>query len=122
MNDEGEMSDEVGRQLLASPWVLLATGGIMLILGLVPGMPALAFIGFGLPLVYVAWRLQQRVDKGDLAEAELLTESIAQTPSALRWEDIPHVDRISIELGFRPMGQLSYSDDRGVSDRVFVLF
>lgn len=101
MNDEGEMSDEVGKQLLASPRVLLTTGGIMLILGLVPGMPALAFVSFGLPLVYVAWRLQQQVDKGELVQAELLTESIAQTPKALAWDDIPHIDRLSIELGFR---------------------
>ena len=101
MNDEGEMSDEVGKQLLASPRVLLTTGGIMLILGMVPGMPALAFISFGLPLVYVAWRLQQQVDKGELVQAELLTESIAQTPKALAWDDIPHIDRLSIELGFR---------------------
>ncbi|GAA0561472.1 flagellar biosynthesis protein FlhA [Rheinheimera aquimaris] len=101
MNDEGEMSDEVGKQLLASPRVLLTTGGIMLILGAVPGMPAMAFIGFGLPLIYVAWRLQQRVDKGELIQAERLTETIAKTPKTLGWDDIPHVDRLSIELGFR---------------------
>lgn len=101
MNDEGEMSDEVGRQLLASPRVLLTTGGIMLILGAVPGMPAMAFIGFGLPLIYVAWRLQQSVDKGELIQAERLTETIAQAPKTLGWDDIPHVDRLSIELGFR---------------------
>ena len=73
----------------------------MLILGAVPGMPAMAFIGFGLPLIYVAWRLQQSVDKGELIQAERLTETIAQTPKTLGWDDIPHVDRLSIELGFR---------------------
>lgn len=100
MNDEGEMSDEVGRQLLASPRVLFTAGGIMLLLGLVPGMPGVAFIGFGLPLLYVAWRLQRSANNV-LDQAEHLTETIAQTPASLSWEDIPYIDRISVELGFR---------------------
>ncbi|MDX3774299.1 flagellar biosynthesis protein FlhA [Chromatiaceae bacterium AAb-1] len=101
MDDDGEMSEEVGKQLLASPRVLFTAGIVMVILGLVPGMPAMAFIGFGVPLLYVAWRLQTGVDAGRLADAELLTESITQQPESLKWEDIPYVDRVSIELGFR---------------------
>lgn len=101
MDDEGEMSDEVGKQLLASPRVLFTAGIVMMVLGLVPGMPAVAFIGFSLPLLYVAWRLQTGVETGKLAEAELLTESISQQPETLKWEDIPYVDGIAVELGFR---------------------
>ncbi|MEH8016665.1 flagellar biosynthesis protein FlhA [Rheinheimera muenzenbergensis] len=100
MNDEGEMSDEVGRQLLASPRVLFTAGGVMLLLGLVPGMPGVAFIGFALPLLYVAWRLQ-RGSSAALDAAEQLTETIIQTPASLSWDDIPYIDRISVELGFR---------------------
>ena len=101
MNDEGDMSEEVGGQLLASPRVVLTAALIMLILGLVPGMPTLAFIGFSLPLFYVAWRLQQRQPADTLAEAEAATDTIASEQQALSWQDIPHIDRLSIELGFR---------------------
>lgn len=101
MNDEGEMSDEVGRQLLASPRVLFTAGGIMVLLGLVPGMPGMAFIGFGLPLLYVAWRLQQNRVHPQVAEAELLNETLAVPAEALSWDDLPYVDTLAVELGFR---------------------
>jgi flagellar biosynthesis protein FlhA len=101
MNDEGEMSDEVGRQLLASPRVLLTAAMIMTVLGLVPGMPTAAFLIFAAPLYFAAWRLQQKADGRSYTEVEALTEKISQEPAALVWEDLPFIDRISIELGFR---------------------
>ena len=41
VSDEGEMSEQVGQQILASPRVIYTAAAIMLILGLVPGMPML---------------------------------------------------------------------------------
>ncbi|WP_404338648.1 flagellar biosynthesis protein FlhA [Pseudoalteromonas mariniglutinosa] len=101
MNDEGDMSEVVGSQLLASPRVIFTAAIVMLILGAVPGMPAIAFISFGLPLLYVAWRLQQSSPDQSLGEAEVITDSIASEQTALQWKDIPHVDQLAVELGFR---------------------
>ena len=101
MNDEGDMSEEIGGQLLASPQVILTAGALMVLLGVVPGMPTFAFVSFGLPLFYVAWRLHKRVPATGLDDAEKLTETISQQQQSLSWQDIPHVDRMSVELGFR---------------------
>ncbi|WP_419571429.1 flagellar biosynthesis protein FlhA [Rheinheimera sp.] len=101
MNDEGEMSDEVGRQLLASPRVLLTAGFIMTVLGIVPGMPTAAFLTFAAPLFFAAWRLQQQQQGRSYTEVEALTEKISQEAVSLSWDDIPHTDRLSVELGFR---------------------
>lgn len=101
MNDEGEMSDEVGRQLLAAPRVLLTAGAVMTVLGLVPGMPTAAFLSFAAPLLFAAWRMQQKVDNQSYSEVEALTEKISQAPAPLGWDDIPYTDRLSVELGFR---------------------
>ena len=101
MNDEGDMSEAVGSQLLASPRVILTAALVMLVLGIVPGMPSLAFIGFALPLLYVAWRLYKKTPQGQLEEAQSITDTIAQEQAALSWQDIPHVDTLSVELGFR---------------------
>lgn len=100
MNDDEDMSEAVGGQLLASPKVVATAAGIMIVLGIVPGMPILAFGSFGLVLFYVAWRLYKRVPADDLAQVEKLTETIAESQQSLTWQDIPHVDRISVELGF----------------------
>lgn len=101
MNDEGEMSDEVGRQLLASPRVLLTAASVMTVLGLVPGMPTAAFLSFAAPLYFAAWRLQQKISGPAYTEVEALTEKISQEPAALQWDDLPYIDRLSVELGFR---------------------
>ncbi|MDF0535715.1 flagellar biosynthesis protein FlhA [Shewanella sp. A32] len=100
MNDDEDMSEAVGGQLLASPKVVATAAGIMIVLGIVPGMPMLAFGSFGLVLFYVAWRLYKRVPADELAQVEKLTETIAENQQPLSWQDIPHVDRISVELGF----------------------
>ncbi|SJN48903.1 Flagellar biosynthesis protein FlhA [Pseudoalteromonas sp. JB197] len=102
MNDEGDMSETVGKQLLASPRVILTAGLIMATLGMVPGMPTVAFLGFALPLFYVAWRLQKSLPTSDLLEAESITDTILSEQQAnLEWRDISHVDKLSVDLGFR---------------------
>ena len=101
MNDEGDVSDEIGKQLLASPRVIWTVGGIMLVLGVIPGMPTMAFIGFGLPLLYVAWRVQGKASDSSLLEVEEVTEKIASQETQLTWEDLPYTERLTVELGFR---------------------
>lgn len=99
MNDDEDMSEAIGAQLLASPRIVATAGVIMVALGIVPGMPTLAFLTFAAILFYVAWRLHRRQPADTFEEVEKLTESLSESQS-LRWTDIPHVDRISIELGF----------------------
>lgn len=104
VNDEGEMSEQVGRQLLASPRVIFTAALIMTVLGLVPGMPTLAFLSFAAVLGYSGWRLQQRVvdDLAPLSAAEaLVRQREEQEQQGLEWRDLPHVDLIAIELGYR---------------------
>ncbi|WP_159817230.1 flagellar biosynthesis protein FlhA [Colwellia sp. 20A7] len=101
MNDAGDISETVGSQLLASPRVIFTAALIMLILGVVPGMPMFAFVSFGLPLLYAAWRLQKSSPDDGLIEAESITETISNELIALKWKDIPHVEHLSVELGFR---------------------
>jgi flagellar biosynthesis protein FlhA len=102
MNDEGDVSEAVGKQLLASPRVIFTAALIMVTLGIVPGMPTVAFLAFAAPLFYVAWRLQRSLPDNSLIEAEQMTDTILSEQQAnLEWGDISHVDKLSVELGFR---------------------
>jgi type III secretion protein V len=44
-NDAGHLGESIGRQMLAHPRALLMTGFISLLLSVVPGFPALVFVG-----------------------------------------------------------------------------
>jgi len=102
VNDDGEMADLVRNQLLASPRVLVTGCVIMAVLGLVPGMPTVAFLSFAAVLGYSAWRQQRIGPDLPLEQAEDLVRQIeSQGPPALAWQDIPHVDMMAIELGYR---------------------
>ncbi|SIR16268.1 flagellar biosynthesis protein FlhA [Aeromonas sp. RU39B] len=103
VNDEGEMSDLMGRQLLASPRVMITAAGVMMVLGLVPGMPTLAFLSFAAVLAYSGWRSHQdQLRRESLEEAEALVERKAEAPrETLEWQDLPFLDPIVVDLGYR---------------------
>ena len=103
VSDEGEMSDQVGQQVLASPRVIYTAATIMLILGLVPGMPMLAFLSFAAVLAWTGWRVSlRRQQDPDLEAAEQLSQKLVQPEhQGLEWQDLPYVDPIAIELGYK---------------------
>jgi flagellar biosynthesis protein FlhA len=103
VSDEGEMSDQVGQQLLASPRVIYTAAAIMLILGLVPGMPMLAFVSFAAVLAWTGWRvsLRQQQDPALDAAEQLSQQLVLPEHQGLEWQDLPYVDPIAIELGYK---------------------
>ena len=57
INDsDDDMAQSMHKQLLASPATLFTVAGVMLIIGLVPGMPHLAFFTFAAVLGFAGWR------------------------------------------------------------------
>lgn len=93
----------MGQQILASPRVIYTAAAIMLILGLVPGMPMLAFLSFAAVLAWAGWSVsKRRVNDPDLDAAQVLTRQMVQSePQGLEWQDLPPVDAVAIELGYR---------------------
>lgn len=103
VNDEGDMSTQVKDQLLASPKVILTGAAVMTVLGLVPGMPSVAFLTFAAALGYVGWRQYQRetLDQPLETAEEMVEEYLKKEEETLKWEDLPGVDTMSLELGYR---------------------
>ena len=94
------MSEQIADQLFSSPRALAVTSGIIVIMGLVPGMPHLAFISLGSTLGGGAWwiyRKGQQKTKPAIAPAS----SQPATEAPLTWEDVPTIDPLGLEVGFR---------------------
>jgi flagellar biosynthesis protein FlhA len=101
VNDEAEMSDQVRQQLLASPRVVTTAALVMAILGLIPGMPMMAFLIFAGVLGLAAWQLSRLEPVEQETEAEeQMTEHLQKEPP-LSWQELPYVDKMRIELGYR---------------------
>ncbi len=58
-----EMGKLINRQMFASPKALAVSAAIMIVMGLVPGMPHFSFIGLGLVAAggaYLLWKKDNR--------------------------------------------------------------
>ena len=121
-----DMSSQIVDQLFLSPKALYIAGGILISMGLVPGMPHLSFLGLGGGIVTLAWYTsKQKNDEG--AEAydgpmpqrkgagggspalggsdmgALPPGGGAETaaPKELGWDDVTAVDIVGLEVGYR---------------------
>ncbi|ACE82658.1 flagellar biosynthesis protein FlhA [Cellvibrio japonicus] len=128
VNSSEDMGKQVVGQMFSSPKALAIAAAILIIMGAVPGMPHLAFVGLGLVCValayYIHWRKQQPAvvedknfipagarapgDPSPGAGAQLAPQRAApalppgtpETPE-LGWDDVQPVDVIGLEVGYR---------------------
>lgn len=101
------MSEQVMGQLLSNPKVLAVTAGVLALLGMIPGMPNFPFLLLASATGGAAWwrSRQQQEEVQQLEAQQLQQEQEAQEPSGemkeLTWDDVPMVDPIGLEVGYR---------------------
>ena len=103
-----DMGQQVNRQMFTSPKALGVAAGIMIAMGLVPGMPHVAFVGMGLVaagMAYMIWYRQQQakqvVEDEVQRQQDLLPAQKAQEVKELGWDDVQTVDMVGLEVGYR---------------------
>ena len=96
------MTEQTTSQL-ANPTALYVTAAILLLLGIIPGMPSTVFISLAFVsggIGYLVYRLRKN-ENLDQTEAE--QTATTQSPSEdqdVQWEDVSQVDLISLEIGY----------------------
>lgn len=127
VNSSEDMGTQVVGQVFASPKSLAIAAGIMLIMGSVPGMPHLSFMGLGAICAGIAffiyWRKNRPavVEEGSFipagsrlggggSEVQLAARNTPALPPAamqapelaeLSWDDVQPVDVVGLEVGYR---------------------
>ena len=88
---------------LSNPLALMVAGGILILLGLVPGMPTIIFLALGIGAGVIGYKLsktadqQGTIDASDLAEVEANRDPLQEE---LNWDDISQVDLIGLDIGY----------------------
>ncbi|MGL6069761.1 flagellar biosynthesis protein FlhA [Craterilacuibacter sp.] len=120
VSDDGDMQQQIGTQLLASPTVLLSAAGMMFVLGLIPGMPWPTFITFAALLGFVGWRMQQnRQQRPAAADVAEIRQALAgDAEPALNWQSLPYTDTLAVMLGYRLVGLIDQAQGAPLSKRV----
>ncbi|MEL6951455.1 MAG: flagellar biosynthesis protein FlhA [Pseudomonadota bacterium] len=99
VSDAQDMSNQIVRQVFNQPRTLAVTAGVLITLGLIPGMPNFAFILLASICGYASWRLSRK----PAPEPEVLEAAPAPEPETreLTWEDVTPLDTIGLEVGYR---------------------
>jgi flagellar biosynthesis protein FlhA len=96
---------DIGQQLLGqlfnAPQVLGITGGILAMLGLIPGMPTLSFLLFGAAAGGFAWWLKNRPATAPASAQEADAQSKPTENAEATWDDLAPVDVLGLEVGYR---------------------
>ncbi|AXA90390.1 flagellar biosynthesis protein FlhA [Massilia sp. YMA4] len=120
ISDAGDFESEVGKQLLASPNILYSAAGLMVVLGIVPGMPWLPFLSFGGALAYAGYRMTQRaVTPPDTKQIEAIQAALSEekTPE-LEWQSLPIVHPLQVLLGYKLVGLIDKAQGEVLTKRI----
>ncbi|GAA4034772.1 flagellar biosynthesis protein FlhA [Actimicrobium antarcticum] len=102
-----DIGSQLVNQLFAKPEVLYITGGIIGGMGMIPGMPHLAFILLGLLLAAAGHAASKRNKVAPEAAQEQTAAAAAAAQAApveseeATWQDIVPVDTLGLEVGYR---------------------
>ena len=99
---DADMTQQVATQLFEDPRALGVTAGILTTMGLIPGMPNVAFLTMAAGAGYTAYRIAQRRQR----QTEVALEAPPPPPpptdtKELSWDDVQPIDAIGLEVGYR---------------------
>ena len=96
------MTEQTTSQL-ANPTALYVTAAILLLLGIIPGMPSTVFISLALVSGGIGlWVQRLRKDESldQIAKEQTATTQSSVEEQDVQWEDVSQVDLISLEIGY----------------------
>lgn len=114
---EQSMGKEVGRQFKLQPQAIGLSAGILFTLGLIPGLPHLAFISlsFMMGLVsYLALKEKRHLEKKNLEEASKI--SLPASPEQV--ESLLSLDRLELEVGYGLIPIVDEEQNGDLLDRI----
>ncbi|MGJ7527639.1 flagellar biosynthesis protein FlhA [Variovorax sp. GB1P17] len=100
-----DVGSQLTGQLFSNPQVLFLTAGIIGLMGMIPGMPNLAFLLIAGGLVWLGRRLVMRKPREAAAQEAAAAEAANLAPTAemaeATWDDVAMVDPLGMQVGYR---------------------
>ena len=94
------MGSDLANQLTRQPRAILVTAAVLVLFGLVPGMPTLTFIMLGLTVGSIGYMTKEVHKKKQQAEAAAAQQAATQVEPEERTEDLLKVDTLGLEIGY----------------------
>jgi flagellar biosynthesis protein FlhA len=99
-SNEQDLNQEFIAQLFGRPQILYVSASVLAMLGIIPGMPHVAFLLLAAILAGTAYFVDVRQRNFQAYEPEP-EESELEQLAELTWADLPPVDVLALEVGYR---------------------
>jgi flagellar biosynthesis protein FlhA len=108
-----DLGGEMTRQLLISSKAVGTAAGILLVLGMIPGLPHLAFLALGAGVAWMAYRLHQQ---------EQVPVTVDQAPTAPKADEavtkVNPLDLMEVQVGYGLIGLVEGAQGTALLDRI----
>ncbi|MCP4429470.1 MAG: flagellar biosynthesis protein FlhA [Gammaproteobacteria bacterium] len=94
------MSSQVFRQMFDDPRALIVAALIMALLGVIPGMPNVAFLTIAAIAGGLAYVMHRKSRQLEVVEAEPAEIELRPEQKELSWDDVQTVDIVGLEVGY----------------------
>lgn len=111
-----DISSQLVNQLFSSPQVLILTASIIGLMGLIPGMPHIAFLLLAAVLGGGAYMIIKR-KKGETARVTVAPATQPEIQDA-SWDDVTPVDIVGLEVGYRLIALVDKAQDGELLRRI----
>ena len=113
-----QMGTAVAAQVFGNPRSLLIAAIVIILIGLIPGMPHIAFLTLGISLCAIAYYATELKKRKNEKEKPKQEEQEAPPSSELSWEDVNPVDIIGLEVGYRLIPMVDSTQGGALLSRV----
>jgi flagellar biosynthesis protein FlhA len=97
-SSDQKLGVDVQTQVLTNPQPLMLTGGVLVMMSIMPGLPMLPFLSMGAGIGYAGWRLRQKQATAQNA-VTASHAAAAQAPAKDSLEALLRVEPLAVEVG-----------------------
>src|SRR5690606_24544798 len=120
MSRSEDMGTQMFSQLLGDRRVLRVVAALLMGLGLIPGMPNLAFLLMAGTCAGAAWLIDQRNRAPEADPAPVITPDAvdAEASRGLFWTGVVEADPVALDVGYRLIPLVDRSQDGSLMGRI----
>ncbi|HEY2020545.1 flagellar biosynthesis protein FlhA [Paraburkholderia sp.] len=116
-----DIGTQLTGQLFTNPRVLVITGSILVMMGLIPNMPHFAFLILGGGLIQLGRTIKKRAEESKKTSALVDVAPAAMTPAEnaeASWDDVTMIDTLGLEVGYRLIPLVDKNSDGELLKRI----
>lgn len=116
-----DIGTQLTGQLFTNPRVLVITGCILVLMGLIPGMPHFAFLILGGGLIQLGRTMKKRSEDRKTSTTLVDVAPAAMAPvenTEASWDDVTMIDTLGLEVGYRLIPLVDQNSDGELLKRI----